>query len=42
MRLTVKKIEAVCRHHRAGAPVMAAMIDAVGPVTLRFDVLLEE
>jgi len=37
MRLTTKTIQIARRHLRAADPVMASMINAVGPFTLRFD-----
>jgi DNA-3-methyladenine glycosylase II len=37
MKLTPTHIKQARRHLRAADPVMAAMIDAVGPYTLRFD-----
>jgi DNA-3-methyladenine glycosylase II len=37
MKLTPNDIQSARRHLRAADPVMAAMIDAVGPFTLRFD-----
>ncbi len=37
MKLTPDRIQAARRHLRAADPVMKAIIDAVGPYTLRFD-----
>ena len=37
MKLTPKTIKQAHRHLRASDPVMKAMIDAVGPFTLRFE-----
>jgi DNA-3-methyladenine glycosylase II len=37
MKLTPTRIQSARRHLRAADPVMAAMIDAVGPYTLRFE-----
>ena len=37
MRLTPHDIQSARRHLRAADPVMKAIIDAVGPYTLRFD-----
>jgi DNA-3-methyladenine glycosylase II len=37
MKLTAIDIESARRHLRAADPVMAAIIDAVGPYTLRFE-----
>ncbi|MBM3998631.1 MAG: DNA-3-methyladenine glycosylase 2 family protein [Planctomycetes bacterium] len=37
MRLTAERIRVACRHLRTRDPVMRAMIDKVGPFTLRFN-----
>ena len=37
MKLTPAQIQSARRHLRAADPVMKAMIDAVGPYTLRFE-----